>query len=284
MKIGIVMPTVNNWQKFTRPMIDSIKSKHDLYFVIVDNASTDNTEVEAMKFVNDSFHYKKNTENVGCSIAWNYGIRDCFINRECTYVAVFNNDVLLHPNAIDNLIDRFEKKDKDIVMVTCINVKGDCKDIPSNIFTLNDMDWGKTEEGEHPDFSGFMMSKECWDKVGQFDEAFSEIGGAYFEDSDYHRRIKLAGLKAINCPQALFYHYGSGSKMEGKFTIPPNLRFESNRDYFCAKWGGLPENDGALGDRLWTHPFNDETKDYRWALRNESKDKQEEIIAKYKKV
>ena len=297
MKIGVVCPVINNWSKYTKPMLDSVKSGHQLYFVIVDNMSNDETFTEATKLITQDFHYKRNPDNWGCSRSWNYGLQDCFINHGCDYVLVTNNDVLFHPKAIDRLVERFEEetvistgfsddermnvygKDDDLVMVTCMNVKGDCQNIPDNIFKLDAKGWATTEESEHPDFSGFMVNRDFIERVGYFDEAYSDIGGAYFEDNDQHRRIKLAKAKAINCPQALFYHHGSGSRREGKITLPMNYRFESNRDYFVAKWGGMPDSPG-----LWDNPFNDPKKDWKWTLQSEPKDVQSETVSRYKKV
>jgi GT2 family glycosyltransferase len=283
-RIGIGFTVVNNWQKFTKPALDSIVTKHDKRIVIYDNASVDDTQVESMKLVNDNFHYKRSEENVGCTIAWNYILRDCFQNHNCDYVAILNNDVLFHPEAMDRLVERFERADEDVVMVTSINVKGDCKGIPSNIFVLNTKDYENLDEGEHPDFSSFMVNRNFIEKVGYFDEAYSMIGRAYFEDNCQHRRIKLAGMKAINCPTSLYYHYGSGSRSQ-TLTLPMNYRFESNRDYFMAKWGGMPDNDnpGRI-DILFEHPFNDLEKDYKWTLQSVNQDERDAIIRKYKKI
>lgn len=264
-KIGIVLTCINLWDKYTKPALDSIKSNHDLYFVIVDNGSTDNTQVEAMKLVNENFHYKKFNNNEGLTKAWNYGLHDCFDNHACDYVFLPNNDVLFHEKTIDLLVDRFEKKDEDVVMVTAMNIASECE-TPQSIFTKDIKEKENIDEAESPDFSGFMVNKKFWEEIGEFDNGFSEIGRAYFEDGDMHRRIKLSNLKAIVLPQAIYYHFGSRTQIEGiqeKITIGNNSaqeekhkRFEANRNYFIEKWGGTPEPDGKIGERLWKRPFN----------------------------
>jgi GT2 family glycosyltransferase len=227
-----------------------------------------------MKLITDDFHYKKNEENCGCTKSWNYGIKDCFVNHECDYVLVLNNDVILHPNAIDRLVDRFERKDEYIIMITCLNVRGETP-FPFEVLKLDDKEKSTTEESEHPDFSGFMINKEYIEKVGYFDEGFSIIGKSYFEDNDAHRRIKLARLKAITYPMALFYHYGSQTlNRDPASKITGAIGYEKNKKYYEMKWGGTPN------DEKWEHPFNDENNDYRWIFQDLSEEKQKEIISK----
>lgn len=276
MRVQIVIPGINLWNKYSKPCIDSIKTKHEYRILFVDNASTDETLVEAGKLVSDTFSHKRNEMIWCCSKVWNYGINDAF-ERGFDYVLVLNNDVLLHPDAIDRMVDRFiqaqenqvkmgtqnvfkdhvenkDTKDNDWIreseilgMVTCMDIRGECH-VPSEIFDKKSEDYEKVPEAEHPNFSGFMINKLCWQKVGAFDEKFVPC---YFEDNDYHYRIKLAGLKAITLPTALFYHFGSATQNEAlEEPICPGPVFERNRDYFKEKWGGLP------GDELFDKPFN----------------------------
>jgi len=74
--------------------------------------------------------------------------------------------------------------------------------------------------------------------VGSFDE---RLYPAYFEDNDYHYRIRLAGMRAITHPPAMFYHYGSRTQNEagGAPLVPGNV-FDENRRRYIQKWGGPP--------------------------------------------
>jgi GT2 family glycosyltransferase len=268
MKIGIVVPAIDLWSKFTETMLNSIKSKHELYVVFIDNGSKDETFREATKLITQSFHYKRNEENWGCAKSWNYGVRDCLINHSCNYVLIANNDVIFHPNAIDRLVERFEKKELEVVMVTCLNTRGEVSN-PHKVITLDDRIKSTVPESEHPDFSAFMINKKCWDEVGEFDEAFSILGKAYFEDNDYHYRIKLAGLKAIVYPLALYYHYGSQTQnrdLTPLTAIQKGSLFEANRGYYITKWGG------SSGEEKFTHPTNDEKKSIKWTFQDSQKE------------
>ena len=264
-KVQIIVPTINLWAKYTKPCIDSIKTKYEHRILLIDNGSTDETVVEASKLVSNTFAHKRNEDRWGCAQSWNYGIQDAF-DRGYDYAFVINNDVLLHPEAIDKLIERFEYKchlhpesisevlttdfpihsctQKELALATCMDVTGEC-DVPNAIFSLSTKEKESVPETEHPCFSGFMINKMCWDTVGKLDEAFKP---AYYEDNDYHYRINLKGLKAIVVPTSLFYHYGSRTNLEayGK----PFIDSSKNHQYYVLKWGGNP------GKETFKTPFN----------------------------
>lgn len=273
MKIGVVIPCINLWEQYTLQALHSLESKqNELYVVVVDNGSTDITQEASKALISPNFVYIRNEKNLGCSAAWNQGTKKCFENS-CDYVLIINNDVILHPEAIDRLVNRFNKQQngedfRNLAMVTCNNTKGDCRGVPSNIFTLDPKGYETTNIEEYPDFSGFMITKKTYEEIGEFDEGFNP---AYFEDNDYHRRLKLAGYIAIKEPSALFYHYGSATRKESGTVTVTDWSFINNRAYFEAKWGGLPENDGQIGTRLYTNPFNDKDKNFRWTMQNRCK-------------
>lgn len=275
MKIGIIILGINLWDSYTKPCIDSVKTKHDYRIVFVDNGSVDKTREEASKLVSDKFTHRRNEENVGVQAAWNYGIKDSF-EHGCEYVLICNNDILLHQDCIDQLVERFKmaegnlqysadtsKLDSKIVMVTAMDIRGEIENA-QDIFSLKSSDKENVGEAESPNFSAFMINKRCWEEVGEFDTGFFP---AYFEDNDYHYRIKLAGLKAIVYPPAMFYHYGSRTQNESNPTpIVASIRFEANRAYYIEKWGGAP------GGERFKVPFDDLTKTMKWTKQGREND------------
>lgn len=261
MKIAIVVPVMNLWRAYTKPCLDSARSKaHSIEFYVIDNASTDGTRraMEELERTDPRMHLIHNSQNIGCGPAWNFGIGTAF-TKGSDYVLVINNDILLHENAIDRLVERFERKERDVVMVTALDVRGEVP-LPTMIDALDDRDKESTEESEAPNFSAFMINRTCWEEVGEFDNGFFP---AYFEDNSYHYRMRLLGFRAIVYPPALFYHYGSRTQNESleKPIVPGNF-FEKNRAYFVEKWGGPP------GDEKYDHPFNDKKKSLKWVLQH----------------
>lgn len=245
-KVQIVIPCINLWNKYTKACLESIKTKYDYRILLIDNNSTDETETEAGKLVSNIFAHKRNTQCWSCSKSWNFGIQDGF-DRGFDYIIVLNNDIILHPEAIDKMIERFEQAEENLAMITCLDIREESN--PPETF----LKWGADEkaeanESEHPNFSAFMINRKTWDKIGGFDEGFAPC---YFEDNDYHHRIKLADMKAICLPTAMFYHYGSRTQNEAlDKPICPGSAFEANRGYYKSKWGGVP------GRETFSKPFN----------------------------
>lgn len=276
-KVQIIITSINLWEKYTKPCIDSIKTKYEHRILLIDNGSTDETKTEAGKLVSSTFSHHRNEKAACCAKSWNFGVRDAF-ERGYDYVLVLNNDVLLHPQTIDRLVERFEASKQKLIaeapvmtteqiepgvniqapigpthfeyeelaMVTAMNIRGECE-TPEDIFKKDAEPYHIVGEAEHPDFSAFMITKQTFEKVGEFDENFIPC---YFEDNDYHYRINLAKLKAITLPSAIYYHYGSKTQTESGTVVSTNGTFDNNRAYFVRKWGGMP------GRETFTVPFN----------------------------
>ena len=260
-KVAVVIPCINLWDKYTKPAIESLQSVHELDIIVVDNGSTDMTQHEASLLVAEGKIgcYIRNPKNEGVSHSWNQGTRKA-LEDNCDYILIINNDVVLRKDTIDNLVERLEKNEPSVVMVTAINVRNDCQQDPKNLPNLAVEVYQKNNETENPDFSCFMINKDCYKAVGQFDEGFNP---AYFEDNDYHHRIILAGLKALNCPSALYYHHGSRTRTENIVgSVVTDWQFRKNERYYILKWGGSPNKE------CHSHPFNDPTRQPSWVYQD----------------
>ncbi len=267
-KIQIILPAINLWEKYTRACIDSIQTAmvsaraHDIEcrVLFIDNASTDQTLIEAGKRVSDRFAHKRNEERWGFQKSVNYGVNDAW-GRGYDYALVCNNDTLLHPEALWRLVEGFEKeREEDIGMVTCMDVRGETS--PSMLAVMSTKEKEACQEAPNPNFSAFMIDRECWEDVGEMDEVFAP---AYFEDNDYHYRMKLTGKVAIVYPPALFYHYGSATQNEAQENgqpMVPSPAFEANRNAYAKKWGGVP------CDEKFEHPYNDDGLSVRSTQQN----------------
>jgi len=221
MKLYVGMVT-HNCVKYTRQTIDTFKTKHPYIWVIVDNGSTDGT-VKLLDSLAGSPNYViiRNGANIGVAKAWNQIIRTCLSDPEFKYVFIMNNDLILNEHSLDPLIE-FVEAHADYGIVSGINTKEH-----------------KVEEGRISDgccdFSAFLLCRSCIEKVGLFDENFVL---AYFEDNDYHERVKRAGVKSCMVWWSPFYHIGSRTITEGG--VDHVAAFERNREYFKRKWGFVP--------------------------------------------
>ena len=243
------MVTVNCFE-LSKKAMESVKTKYPYTFFWIANGCTDET-IEYLEHINSSTYTEKdmsgnvvvkrnfpnirgiiNPQTSGLSGCWNMGIQAAF-DDGCDYVLVMNNDIVLSPSTIDNLVKRMEKG--DAVMVTAVNVQHTVN--PEEILTTY-VEYKEENDNEHPDFSCFMISEKTIEKVGWFDENYYV---AYFEDNDMHGRIAMLGEKAITIACAPYHHYGSQTSRQN-----PHLRaiieeaFIRNREYFCKKFGYRP--------------------------------------------
>ena len=233
-KVGVII-TSRNCLNYTLPAVESVKTKHPYTIFIVDDHS-DQPTVEALEQLRSSkiklyFNPDKST---GLAFNWNFGVTQAILDG-CEYFLVANNDILLHPEIIDNLCDRIDRG--DVVMATGVNAAGSCPN-PTDIFTL---EIGLESETEHPDFSCFMINKNTLAKVGWFDEGYI---GAYYEDQNYHARIVMLGEKAVTYNRAPYYHYASMTlKDNPQIAATIHTNFGLNQNLFIRQFGCMPLGD-----------------------------------------
>lgn len=262
-KILIILPVVNLWDEYTIHCMESIHAQvgtTPFEVVLIDNASVDQTLNKAQDFAGRKLpgrlHVIHNDVNRGCGGGWNQGL-DYGLANGFTHFAILNNDILLSPFTIQRMYDRMKKG--GVLLTSAVDVLREVV-VPQQVLDA-DNQVNKKEESEapHPNFSCFMINLETVERVGFFDEDFFP---AYFEDNDYHYRVKLAGGEAIANTTAVFIHYGSrtqNQKADGP--VVPGPAFENNRAYFMRKWGGAP------GFEKFSTPFNNQNESLTYAKR-----------------
>lgn len=212
-KVGVVVAVLNQFE-LALEALESIRTKYDWQPYIIDNWR----------------------ENKGVGKAWNIGIKAAFDNR-CTHALVINDDIVVAPNAIDEIIEHWPE---EYVLLGLTHYN----DI-SNDPTTKDYD-------ESPDFGGFMIKPETIEQIGYFDENIF----AWCEDNDYHRRINLARKKGGRYHAAAYHHFKSVTTS----VIDQEQRqawFDASVAYYTSKWGGF------VGTEAYDKPFNDPSKTYK---------------------
>lgn len=84
----------------------------------------------------------------------------------------------------------------------------------------------------------FILPKTTFDLVGPFDSTFYP---AYFEDNDYHYRMKLKNLSYY--PNDIVNPIVFRNSMTIAKDPTLNSTFERNKQYYINKWGGLPTEE-----------------------------------------
>jgi len=255
-KILAVIPVLNLWKEYTIHCLESVVAsigETEYHVALIDNASTDETYEHAQDFANRKLPgrmaVKHNDQNKGCAGGWNdgvaYGMENGF-----THFLILNNDTLIGPHTLQRLYDRMAKG--GAALASAVDVTRELV-IPNDVLDPGNAVNAKPDtEAPHPNFSCFMIDRATVETVGYFDE---EYFPAYYEDNDYHYRIKLAGLEAIATTTATFIHYGSRTQNQlAGSPIVPGERFRANEAFFARKWGGPP------GRETYTTPFNDPSK------------------------
>jgi len=243
-KVVVAIPTLNNL-KYLKWLLGTISLSEPYFIMVIDNGSTDGTR-EFLRKQNKpaNFVYCEADFNVGCSGSWNIAAATAFVTLECDRLICLNNDILLKAETLDVMLETL--KGAKIGLTTGVDVAS--KVASSEEFYAR----SKPEFNsfvEEPQFSCFAIDKKTFEKVGPFDEGFYP---AYFEDNDYHYRMKQADIRAVCCYGAEYYHFGSRTKaLSVEFTNYIAQRHVKNEQYYIEKWGGKP------GEEKYIRPFND---------------------------
>jgi GT2 family glycosyltransferase len=103
------------------------------------------------------------------------------------------------------------------------------------------------------------IPRQALERVGYFDENFTP---AYYEDVDWLRRAKLAGLPVEHVGGVGATHQDSAS-LQHVPSEQHHKQFRANRSYYLKKWGG------DRGEERWSVPFNNSS----FGLKIEAKDR-----------
>jgi GT2 family glycosyltransferase len=241
--LAIIVP-VHNCLNYTLGFLKTCTPLLDYRIIVIDNGSTDGTKKHFREFEKrENIKYIRFNENIGVSAAWNYGITIAQIEYKSEMYLICNNDTLVYKGTIEKLNHEIQNQAYD--MLTGTNISGHVDQFtnqkPVRIETAKEIT-------ENPDFSFFIIKKSTYEKVGKFDERYYP---AYFEDNDYHYRMRLLGLKAYKLRDAPFFHYGSRTiKSSEIMQEKSNAGYVVNRQYYIEKWGGIP------GEEKYKTPYN----------------------------
>lgn len=210
-----------NWngKKFLKKCLDSLRNQtyQNFEIIFVDNGSNDGS----VKFIKVNFPEIKiieNKNNLGFAAGNNQGIKE----STGKYIFTLNNDTTTDNNCIENIIKPM-KNDNSMGMVAPKILSLRNKKIIDSVGGLllsydgiakgngrNEIDNGQYDENKEilfPSACAALYNKRMLDEIGLFDEYFF----AYCEDADLGLRGRTAGWKAISAPNAIIYHYYSGT-------------------------------------------------------------------------
>ncbi len=229
-KIPFVSTVVLNWngKRFVDPFVETFLQqtypKDSLELIFADNGSTDDSvEYLQTKYGgNPLIKTVLNGKNYGYSEGNNRGMRQ----TRGDYVLICNNDLELDKNLIKELVSVAEKYQAAAVVpkLMYLNKSGVINNAGSRLEPTSD--WPVYEIGKDEKDTGqfdsvrevtalcgacVLFSRKFLSKVGMFDKRFF----MYFEDGDLSWRGQAAGYDYYYAPEAVAYHYHTGSSKEG---------------------------------------------------------------------
>ncbi len=222
-----VIITILNFNKCmdTIECIDSLeKINYPNYeIVLVDNGSKDNSaELFKAKYSsNPKITLLINNNNLGFTGGNNLAIRH-FIKGGVDYFLLLNNDTVVEPGFLTQLVNVAEADDKIGIVGPKIYKFGSndilfcagTKTIPffGQPFLRGN---GKKDDGRYDkvkavDYisgTALLIKKNVIERIGLLDEKFF----AYFEDWDWCIRARKHGFKCVYVPDAILWHKGSST-------------------------------------------------------------------------
>lgn len=227
MDSSIVIPVFNQLH-FTKICLESLLYTIDkaCEIIVIDNGSSDGTAEYLMGLSN--IKVIANKENLGCAVAWNQGVEE----SQTPWIVILNNDTVLSPHWLDGLLDFAGEKKADIVSPAIREgeYNYDLAEYSREyVRRMRSVFRAGMAQGVC-----FMVQRRVFDQIGLFDENF-RIG--QFEDRDFFRRARRAGLVLGTTGRSLIHHFGSVTQdsIRGQNTIRPYE--QENRAYYRRKYG-----------------------------------------------
>ena len=227
MKVAVVIPVLNQLA-YTQGCLRCLEADivAGVNVVVIDNGSTDGTGTWLKQC--QGITVISNAENRGCAAAWNQG---CRATRDADWVVVLNNDVLLPMGWLGKLIGAAELEGVEVVSPA---MRERDQNYPFSEYAADFMKrMASVVRSGVAHGVCFAVSRRAFEKIGEFDEAF-RIG--QFEDSDFFRRAKLAGMKLGTVGACFIHHFGSVTQDALRSSTKVRPYEAENRAYFRAKW------------------------------------------------
>jgi hypothetical protein len=251
MDLSIIIVSYNT-KELTLSCIESIyesKPKIDLEVIVVDNGSNDGS-VEALEELK-GIRLIKNKKNLGFSRANNQAIK----KARGKHILLLNSDTIVKEGAVDKLCWFAEKRQGvGVVAPRLLNPDGS---VQASVFRFPTIKrairqyWlgkkglldkyapkaNKPIKVEVAVMAAFLITPEALKRVGLLNEKYF----MYFEDLDYCRRLKKAGLKVYYLPAAQIVHLHGASGGHMKQLVLSSKVYHGNLRHYLVNfiiWSG----------------------------------------------
>ena len=223
--IGVVLPQMNE--------TDGIESKRAEI-----SASASNRKLILLR----------SGKNLGYAEGNNVGIRFALRAFDSDFVLLLNNDVVVAPDFLDQMISAAKALPDGGIFSPKIYLYDQPERIQSTWNRIQlargstflagegEIDRGQFDEIAETDYSPgvcFLMRRVTIDRVGLFDSKFF----CYWEEADYCFRARRAGIRSIYVPKARIWHKVSQSSNKDDGFV---LYYLTRNRFWFTKWNAQP--------------------------------------------
>jgi len=217
-----VVIIVLNWNR-KDDTVDCLNSLNKINYenykiLLIDNHSTDDS-VSAIKHSFPDLEVIVNGDNLGYAEGNNVGIRHV-LNGNAEYVLLLNNDTIVDPEFLSNMIKTAESESGiGIVGPKIYYYKFNGKDNVINsvggtinyytgtvsLYGFKEVDEGQYDLAQKVDYvegACILIKRDVFDRIGYLNPKYF----MYWEETDFCTRARKAGFKVITSPKAVIWH------------------------------------------------------------------------------
>lgn len=185
--------------------------------IVVDNGSVGNDAQVLKEKFGDYIYLIQNEKNYGFAEGNNIGIRHVLGNTTPDYVLLLNNDTIVDPQFLNELVKVCEQDQSIGIAGPKIYIYGSNKKLQYTTaktdlwrgrhinIGMGEIDTGqynKVQETDYCDGSCFLIRRGAIQRIGVLDTGYF----AYWEEIDYCLRARKGGFRVVWCPQAKIWH------------------------------------------------------------------------------
>ncbi|MDQ3705913.1 MAG: glycosyltransferase family 2 protein [Chloroflexota bacterium] len=260
----LVVPVILNWNK-EELTLDTLASLREqdyprMQSIVVDNGSQN--QQEALAKIKRAFPevqtYGIRPPNVGFTGGCNTGMR-LALEAGADYLFVINNDILLDPSAISELITVLEA-DSSVGAASPLMYYASEPDriwfgggkllmggrvLPEHGEENNITPDSPPQEADWLTGTAIMVRREAIEQARMLDRRYF----LYWEDVDWTLALRKAGYRLLLVPSSVIWHRVSATM--GEMPLSVLYYWERNRLYFIERWGDWRSKMIAWGKIAW---------------------------------
>jgi GT2 family glycosyltransferase len=245
--VSIIIP-VYNALPLTKACLNSLYENTggiNFEVIVVDNASQDGTFEWLDEERNQHFNLKvfRMDKNIGFGLAVNIGLQ----HSKGKFLVILNNDTLVAPNWLDNLLSAIERDPSIGIVSPVTNYVGEGPQIDTSAQNLPAVPVAIAQyarsisecsdlfyEPNRLVFFCVLIRRELVDLIGYLDEGYVK---GNFEDDDYCLRARMMGYRLAIVRNSFVYHHGTATFKLNR--ISHEKWMEANRGRFYQKAGTI---------------------------------------------